>query len=430
MWGYLGVESFMNRIFKMILVALAISIGAQFSLNLFVDGFLITLSIIILPVLLYKNKELNPILIGAITAVVSPLFRAMIMILQAGDPKFVIGLVYPDVIFYLTYGVIFYLVYWKKKEGSTTEFLVAVFLSDFISNLMEMSVRTKVTGLDGTILKGLALIAFGRLLVVFAIVVYLKWYKSFLVQEEHENRYRKLMLLTSAFKSEIYFMQKNMVYIEGIMKKSYKTYKLSESEDVSDELKKSILDITKDVHEIKKDYIRVIQGLEQGFSDKLPPSIIKIKDLIDILETNTLEYLESTDSKVRFKCKVNSKVNVYKHYYLMSVLRNLINNAIEACPEGENSVIELKVNDIEDKVVFIIEDNGAGMEADIISYIYNPGFSTKFNEETGDICRGIGLTMVRSLVTDTFRGTVEVESELGQGTKFQIEIPIESLEVS
>ncbi len=46
----------MNRMVKMLLVALAISIGAQFSLNLFIEGFIITLSIIILPVLLYKIK--------------------------------------------------------------------------------------------------------------------------------------------------------------------------------------------------------------------------------------------------------------------------------------------------------------------------------------------------------------------------------------
>ncbi len=260
---------FINRIMKMLLVALAISIGAQFSLNLFVEGFIITLSIIILPVLLYKNKELNPIWIGCLTAVVSPLIRGMIMILQTGDPKFVLHLVYPDVVFYVTYGVVFYVAYWGRKDANTTQFLITVYLSDFISNLMEMAVRTRVTGMDGTILKGLALIAFGRLLVVFGIIVYLKWYRSFLVKEEHEIRYRKLMLLTSAFKSEIYFMQKNMMYIESIMKKTYKTYKMAEVENVSEDLKSELLDITKDVHEIKKDYIRVIQGLEQGFGEKI-----------------------------------------------------------------------------------------------------------------------------------------------------------------
>lgn len=419
----------LNRFFKMMLVALAISIGAQFSLNLFIEGFIITLSIIILPVLLFKNQDLNPIWIGFLTAIVSPFIRGMVMILQSGDPKFVIGLVYPDIIFYVTYGIVFYMVYWGRKESNTTHFLIAVFLSDFISNLMEMSVRTRVTGMDGTILRGLVFIAFGRLLVVFGIIIYLKWYKSFLVREEHELRYRKLMMLTSAFKSEAYFMQKNMVYIENIMKKSYKTYKLATAEDVSEELKRDLLDITKEVHEIKKDYIRVIQGLEQGFSEKLPLTIIKIKDLISILEENTQELIDGSGARVRLKCRVSSNVNVIKHYYLMSVLRNLVNNAIEACNENGEGLIEIKVQDEQDSVRFTVSDNGPGMEPDVVSYIYNPGFSTKFNEETGDICRGIGLTMVRSLVEETFKGTVDVITEQGVGTEFSILIPVEALEV-
>jgi len=414
---------------KMLLVALAISIGAQFSLNLFVEGFIITLSIIILPVLLYKNKELNPIWIGCLTAIVSPLIRGMIMLLQTGDPKFVLHLVYPDVVFYVTYGVVFYVAYWGRKDANTTQFLITVYLSDFISNLMEMSVRTRVTGMDGTILKGLALIAFGRLLVVFGIIVYLKWYRSFLVKEEHEIRYRKLMLLTSAFKSEIYFMQKNMMYIESIMKKTYKAYKMAEVENVSEDLKSELLDITKDVHEIKKDYIRVIQGLEQGFGEKLSPSIIKLQDLIEILEENTFEYIENSKLHVRLKFKVSSDVNVKKHYYLMSVLRNLVNNAIEACTTKDDALIELKVKEEGKYVLFTVTDNGSGMDDDILSYIYNPGFSTKFDEKTGDICRGIGLTMVKSLVQDTFMGVVDVTTEQNKGTTFSISIPIEALEV-
>ena len=129
---------FVNKMMKMLLVALAISIGAQFSLNLFVEGFIITLSIIILPVLLYKNRDLNPIWIGCLTAVVSPLIRGMIMILQTGDPKFVLHIVYPDVVFYVTYGVVFYVAYWGRKDPNTTQFLITVFLI-FLTPILDAS---------------------------------------------------------------------------------------------------------------------------------------------------------------------------------------------------------------------------------------------------------------------------------------------------
>ncbi|WP_430884240.1 ATP-binding protein [Fusibacter sp. JL216-2] len=418
----------MNRMVKMLLVALAISIGAQFSLNLFIEGFIITLSIIILPVLLYKNKDLNPIWIGCLTALVSPFIRGLIMTLQSGDLKFVFHLVYPDVVFYMTYGLVFYVAYWRRKEENITRFLITVFASDLISNLMEMAVRTRIKGMDGTIIRGLVFVAFARLLVVFGILVYLKWYKSFLVREEHEIRYRKLMMLTSLFKSEVYFMQKNMIFIERIMKKSYETYKLAESENVSKALKRDILDITKDVHEIKKDYVRVIQGLDQGFDQKLSPSKIEMKDLVNILEESTQEYIKNSALDVRLKSKVDSRVGVKKHYYLMSVLRNLVNNAIEACQGIENALVEIKIQDVPPFVHIHVGDNGMGMDTDTLSYIFNPGFSTKFDDATGDICRGIGLSMVKSLVRDNFRGSVDVQSEPGKGTLFTLAIPIQALE--
>ncbi len=420
----------MSRPWKMILVALIISIGAQFSLNLFVDGFIITLSIIILPVLLYKNKELNPIWIGAITALVSPLIRALIMMTRIDNFGAVVQLVYPDVSFYITYGLVFYMVYWRYKDQNMTRFLVAVISSDFLSNLVEMGVRTHIVGMDDVILKGLVLIAFGRMLVVFGIVVYLKWYKSFLVREEHEIRYRKLMMLTSTFKSEEYFMQQNMMYIEGIMKKSYNTYKRAEAEAVSSGLRDDILDITKDVHEIKKDYIRVIQGLEQGFGDRLPLEKILISDLVEILEINTHEYIESVGLDIRFKTRVDTTRYVLKHYYLMSILRNLVNNAIEASQNALHAYIELRVDEVEDHIHFMVTDNGEGMDNDLMNYVFNPGFSTKFDEGTGDICRGIGLTLVKSLVQDTFGGTVAVDSVVGEGTRFTVRIPVEAMEVA
>ncbi len=72
--------------------------------------------------------------------------------------------------------------------------------------------------------------------------------------------------------------------------------------------KRDILDITKDVHEIKKDYVRVIQGLDQGFDQKLSPSKIEMKDLVNILEESTQEYIKNSALDVRLKSKVDSRL--------------------------------------------------------------------------------------------------------------------------
>lgn len=410
----------MHKLKKMLYVAVIVSIGAQFYLNFFVEGFIITFSAILLPLLLYKNKNLNPILTCIITGIASPLFRTFIIFVSIKNFKEAFSLVSPDIAFYFTYGLVFYYIYTSYKNKNLTRFALAVLISDFLSNMIEISVRTQIVGLEGNIIKGLFIIALVRSSIVVTIVIAFKRYKSFLVKEEHEARYRRLMLLTSIFESETYFMNKNMKYIEDIMRKTFKAYKISTDKDVPKEFQDIILDISKDVHEIKKDYIRVIKGLEQIFSDKFKVEKMSIKDMVNILAINTNEYLEQENLNIEVKYRIKSDVFVKNHYYLMSILRNLINNAIEACKEGSSPSISLTVNEEDDDVKIYVTDNGTGIKEDHMNYIFNPGFSTKFNKETGDIGRGVGLTLVKDLVSEHFDGSIEVESTVGSGTTFII----------
>ena len=116
--------------------------------------------------------------------------------------------------------------------------------------------------------QNLALIAFIRTVVAISIILLLKYYKFLLIKEEHEERYRKLILMTSSVKSEIYFMNKNNADIEDVMKKAYSLYKTISEQNYPSDLKNISLDIAKDVHEIKKDYISVIKGLEEMVGGK------------------------------------------------------------------------------------------------------------------------------------------------------------------
>ncbi|SKC40625.1 sensor histidine kinase [Maledivibacter halophilus] len=412
----------MNQLKKMFYIAIAVSIAAQFYLNFFVDGFIITFSVILLPLLLYKNQNLNPILTCIITGIASPLFRTFIIFLGIKDFKEAFSLVSPDIAFYFTYGIVFYYFYTKYKNKNLTRFALAVLISDFLSNMVEISFRTQVVGLEGNIIKGLFIIALVRSSIVVILVIVFRRYESFLAREEHEARYRRLMLLTSIFESEAYFMNKNMKNIEDIMKKTFKAYRLSTEKDVPKEFQDIILDLSKDVHEIKKDYIRVIKGLEEVFSYKFNIEKMSIKDMVNILAINTKEYLKQENLNVEFKYRIKSDVSVKNHYYLMSIFRNLINNGIEACKEGFNPIVSLIVEEDDKEVKIYVTDNGIGIKEDHIDYIFNPGFSTKFNKETGDINRGIGLTLVKDLVNEYFNGTIEVKSILGSGTTFIVTI--------
>ena len=78
--------------------------------------------------------------------------------------------------------------------------------------------------------------------------------------------------------------------------------------------------------------------------------------------------------------------------------------------------------------VFEVADDGPGISEKHLPRIFNMGYSTKFDEKTGNIYRGVGLCGVKNVVEEQFEGSISVDSEEGRGTKFHIEIPIAKLE--
>ncbi|WP_027398664.1 sensor histidine kinase [Anaerovorax odorimutans] len=418
----------MNKVKHTLIVAFCIAFASLFHIDLFIEGFIITLSVILFPIFLDNYHKLNPIKTAIVTGFVSPIFREIIVYLQMGDLKRSLYLVVPDIIFYFTYGVLYYFLYYRsKKENDYIRFFFTVFACDLFSNIAEMCIRTRIIGFSAIIIKGLIIIALVRAIIILIIIIFLKNFKSFLIHEEHERRYMKLMILSSSFKSEIYFMNKNINEIEDITKKAFKAYRIIEEQKYSEELKNLALDISKDIHEIKKDYIRVIAGLKELSIEQLDVSGMSINDIIRILKSDTDEQIRIGKLDIIFTVDVKVSFYVEEHFYLMSILKNLITNSIECLYSKRNGKIKLEIFQSGEDYIFNVIDNGNGIKKNDIEFIFNPGFSTKFDKETGNIGIGIGLTLVRDLVQDIFHGSLSLKSLENKGTIFTIMIPINSL---
>ena len=66
-------------------------------------------------------------------------------------------------------------------------------------------------------------------------------------------------------------------------------------------------------------------------------------------------------------------------------------------------------------MLIIFDDDGVGIDENIISKIFNYGFTTTSGS-------GLGLTHVKEIVEEKMRGKIWLESEKGKGTKFLIQI--------
>ncbi len=120
----------------------------------------------------------------------------------------------------------------------------------------------------------------------------------------------------------------------------------------------------------------------------------------------------------------NIKIGVVEHEnvpqimgdpeFLRSVFNNLFINAVQSMgTTGGN--LSVKISPDNECVRFEIADTGNGISVENLSKIFEPYFSTK---ETGT---GLGLAIVHKIV-DIHQGKVEVESVLGEGTKFTVKL--------
>lgn len=105
---------------------------------------------------------------------------------------------------------------------------------------------------------------------------------------------------------------------------------------------------------------------------------------------------------------------------IYQVLVNLAVNAIQAMPDGGK--LTIRTISKETAVFLIVEDTGVGMSEEVKEKIFLPFFTTKeISEGTG-----IGLSVVHGIVT-SHGGSISVESKVGMGSRFEIQLPVESL---
>jgi two-component system NtrC family sensor kinase len=155
------------------------------------------------------------------------------------------------------------------------------------------------------------------------------------------------------------------------------------------------------------------------FARQLPPQRTQV-NLNQIVE-ESLYFLESRCAKegikvVRLLSSELPKVTA-DPAQMTQILVNIAVNAIQAMPNGGRLMIQTKASD--KFVSLTIEDTGIGMTENVMKQIFLPFFSTK------DIGKGtgLGLPVVHGIVT-SHGGSVNVDSKVGKGTRFKIQLPI------
>jgi signal transduction histidine kinase len=172
----------------------------------------------------------------------------------------------------------------------------------------------------------------------------------------------------------------------------------------------------------------------KDFKEVVPKEIDRLNNLVENLvrlgrtpklqfsQVNVNTLIESTLKLFENRCQANNiRINKDLHpvpeikadpEQLTQVLTNLILNAIQAMPKGGELSFGSRVAS-HGSIVVEISDTGHGIPGEKLKDIFEPFFSTK---EEG---LGLGLAITYKIIKD-HGGEIEVESEVGRGTRFKI----------
>ena len=216
--------------------------------------------------------------------------------------------------------------------------------------------------------------------------------------------------------------------VENAMNKSYYLYNQFNSLDFqnisvedTNNLKEEILELTKDIHELKKDNERVIVSIEKIIPKNTQLDEMRLDEIICMLKENTENLAEMANKDIKINASISNRKLVINDYYpLITVLINLLGNAVDAI--SQYGVISITQIENKEWLILQITDNGKGINITEKDIIFKPGYSTKYDKKTGQMSSGIGLTHVKTMIEEHYKGKITMISKEYQGTRFQIEI--------
>ncbi|MFR9165299.1 MAG: sensor histidine kinase [Dysgonomonas sp.] len=248
------------------------------------------------------------------------------------------------------------------------------------------------------------------LLITFIISIYLIF------------RQKKLSEMKSDFMNNMTHELKTPVSTISLAAQMLKDGSIMKSPDVFKHISNVINDETKRLS------FQVEKVLQMSLFEKQKATLkLKEKDANDLIVTvaNTFQLkVEKFGGTLDIDLQATDSTIYVDEMHFTNVLFNLLDNAVKY--RKEESPLELMIrtwNSGNNKIYISIEDNGIGIKKENVKKI----FERFYRVSTGNVHDvkgfGLGLAYVKKIIED-HKGTIKAESELGQGTKFIICLPI------
>ncbi|BCJ86154.1 ATP-binding protein [Effusibacillus dendaii] len=385
--------------------------------------------------------SVSPIIVGLIVGAFVGLFRMVLTGLLAGGTwQELVQMHLPAVVFYIVFACILQLLNVRKRlDAPVLAGLIGIF-AELLGNYSELLVRVlfgEPYRFGFHTLLVLTLFAVPRSFFVVGLYNMLMIRQLRAIGEEQQNRMDELLLINTNLYEEGIWLQKSMSHIEDITREGYELYRrLMQREAPSRDdstlrgdttskedgrLSQMALAVAQKVHEVKKDCQRILAGLSKIIQQETLAPRMPLQTVVNLVVGANQQYAEMLGKKIHFTVYTDLDLATSRIYGLISILNNLVANAVEAIEETGNIWLQTGLRD--GSVEFIVEDDGPGIQEADRALIFAPGFTTKYDTQ-GQSSTGIGLSYVKHMV-DSFGGSIDLECQ--PKTVFRVRIPTSHL---
>ena len=311
---------------NIIFFSLVITLAAQLNINLFITDFKLSVAVICFPAFLFIAQSFPVLPVTVLGAAGVFASRLLLVWFQSGRLAGAVRSYFPEVIFYLCYGLAFYL-YTRRSDGrlpDRNKALLPLFLIDYGANLVELLFRIRLGAFTPKAQASILLAAAVRTAVVWCVLTVFAHYKLLLLKQEHEERYKRLVLLISKLNGEVVWMKKNTALIEDTMSTSYRLYEKLKSADENGALSKAALKVAKDIHEVKKEYLLIMRGISEALNEELEGGGMYVDELLNLLKDTLTLSAEEQKKTLIIETDCRDRIYTNQHYALMSIFRRLL----------------------------------------------------------------------------------------------------------
>ncbi|MEM7030554.1 MAG: PAS domain S-box protein [Chloroflexota bacterium] len=203
------------------------------------------------------------------------------------------------------------------------------------------------------------------------------------------------------------------LYQQGKMKRSDLEKYLDTAGESSDLVLANLDRAAQLIQSFKK--VAVDQSVEES-------RLFAVKAYLDDVLHSLAPKLHETHHTIHLEGDDNLEIDSYPGI-LSQIVTNLVMNALmHAYDPTDEGNMTLNFTSSKNRLQLMFKDDGCGIPAENVSKIFDPFFTTK----RGQGGSGLGLHIIYNLVTQKLAGSIRCESEVGSGTQFIINIPLDA----